>query len=261
MASQHYAPSRRVKRRYLFGLAALVAALGVAVPLAWASHGFTDVPDANPFHTEISNLAGSGITAGKTCVPPGTPPTFCPNEPVVRQSMAAFLNRGLGRVGYDPPAGALVLPVNGDAVVLGSVTLNIGGAAGGTQFVKVDAAVSTYIISTTGCPCSSLYALQAVDIGQGTVGHVHTNIDLDPTIGAGRGQEVGGVTGVFAVPTASTQTFNVVAGRTAGGAGEVRAYANLTAITAPFGSTGSSTLGAGASGASQAPLALPPTGS
>ncbi len=70
---------------------AAVALLAVAVPVAWASDRFTDVPDAHPFHNEINSLATAGITTG--C----TPTTFCLTTPVARQAMAAFLHRGLGR--------------------------------------------------------------------------------------------------------------------------------------------------------------------
>ena len=258
MAFTHHSRTRRVRRRWLLGLAALVVALAAAVPLAWASHQFTDVPDSNPFHTEISNLAGSGITSGKTCTPPGTPPTFCPNEPVVRQSMAAFMNRGLGRVAYATGA-ASAMPTNGSSVVLRSITLNVGGAPGGTQFVKVDAAVGTYILSAVGCPCSTIYWIQATTLGQQTFGHTHLNFQLDPAIS--RGELVGAHSAVFAVPTGTSQTFRVMAARLpAMSTGTVSAYAELTAITAPFGSTGGSTLGVETASLPLAPSGTPPPG-
>jgi hypothetical protein len=132
-------PPHPTRRRVLLSLLVLAAALVLAVPLAWASHQFTDVPNSNAFHAEITALAGAGITSGKTCEPPGTPPTFCPNEPVVRQAMAAFLNRGLGRIAQevvgepgvpDVPEFDFATVVTEDMVVPG---------VGGTQAVKVDA--------------------------------------------------------------------------------------------------------------------------
>ena len=78
--------------------ATALAATVVAVPVALASDLFTDVPDANPFHNDIGAIARAGITQGKTCVPPGTPPTYCPGENVTREAMAAFMHRGFGRV-------------------------------------------------------------------------------------------------------------------------------------------------------------------
>jgi hypothetical protein len=255
MASAQH-PRRRLKLRWL-GLVAPLAALVVAVPLAWASHQFTDVPNANPFHNEIGNLAGAGITAGKTCVPPGTPPTFCPDEPVVRQAMAAFLNRGFGRAAYQASS-ALLVPTDGNSIVVGSITLSIGGAPGGTQFVKVDAAVGTWITSVTGCPCNTGYFIQKVDGNETTFLHMHTNVDVAPNFVGFRGEELGAVSAIFAVPTASSQTFNLRAARPAGSTGNVFAYTDLTAITLPFGSTGSSTLGLEAPGAPAAPSGSPP---
>jgi hypothetical protein len=241
MASEQRAPSRRLGRRWLFGLAALATGLVIAVPLAWASHQFTDVPNSNPFHNEISNLAGAGITAGKTCVPPGTPPTFCPEEPVVRQAMAAFLNRGLGRASNGTDIDELI----GDTTVeLGNVTIDVGGAPGGTQFVKVDAVIETYIESTTGCPCSTQFAIFQDGV-VAPVSNDHFNTNDSVSAEAGFGDETGALTTVVAVPTGTTQTFRVGAVRAepAPADGTVGGYASMTATTAAFGSTGSSTLG------------------
>ena len=244
MTSQQNSPTRRVGRRWLFALGALAGALVAAVPVAWASHQFTDVPDSNPFHTEISNLAGSGITAGKTCAPPGTPPTFCPDEPVVRQSMAAFLNRGLSR--GTRTAGSAV-PVGDNLTQVGSITLNVGGVPGGTQFVKIDASIGTWITSTTGCPCSSRFAIYLAD-GTTSISGSHFIMNTDVNAAAGNfGDESGALTTVVAVPTGTTQTFRVMAERieSAPASGAVFGFSSMTASTLAFGSTGSSTLGAG----------------
>ena len=80
----------RPRRRWI-ALAALVGLLAIAVPSALAIHEFTDVPDANPFHGDISAIKGAGITSGKTCVPPGTPPPYCPTAFLPRAAMAAFV--------------------------------------------------------------------------------------------------------------------------------------------------------------------------
>jgi hypothetical protein len=85
-------------QRWLSPVLVVCALALVFVPGAGASHSFTDVPDGHPFHTEIGIFRDTNITAGKTCVPPGTPPTFCPNDPVERQAMAAFFDRALGLV-------------------------------------------------------------------------------------------------------------------------------------------------------------------
>ena len=77
-------PKRRTRRIAL----ALVLALAVAVPgLALASHQFGDVPNANPFHGDISAIANAGVTSG--C----GGGNYCPDRNVTRGEMAAFMNR------------------------------------------------------------------------------------------------------------------------------------------------------------------------
>jgi hypothetical protein len=132
-------------------VAALVAAGVFAVPVAWASHNFTDVPNGHPFHTDISAVLGAGITAGKTCVPPGTPPTYCPSEPITREAMAAFMRRGGGRMAQDQTAdvaanltGATILEVEEEDMTVGGVN--------GTQLVMVQGSV-TIDSAAVGCPC------------------------------------------------------------------------------------------------------------
>jgi glucose/arabinose dehydrogenase len=56
---------------------------------------FTDVPEGAPFYKEIGKLAARGITVGCT----GT--TYCPDEVVTREQMAAFIIRALGE--FNPP--------------------------------------------------------------------------------------------------------------------------------------------------------------
>ena len=129
-------PKRLRGRRVRLGLGLLVAAAIVAVPVAWASHDFTDVPDASPFHGDISAVKNAGITSGKTCVPPGTPPTYCPGESITREAMAAFVHRGFSRA-------ALGSSVETDLATqpafteVSTLTINTGGVAGGTGFVVV----------------------------------------------------------------------------------------------------------------------------
>ncbi len=73
---------------FLVSAAALVA----ASPLAGADPGFVDVPAGHLFASEIAWLEGQGITRG--CNPPGND-HFCPDDPVTRGQMAAFLVRAL----------------------------------------------------------------------------------------------------------------------------------------------------------------------
>jgi outer membrane protein assembly factor BamB len=57
---------------------------------------FTDVPTSHPFYTEIGKLAARGVTLG--C----SGGNFCPDAPVTREQMAAFIMRALGE--FNPPA-------------------------------------------------------------------------------------------------------------------------------------------------------------
>jgi hypothetical protein len=61
--------------------------------------GFFDVADTDPFAGEVSWLRAASITAG--CNPPWND-FFCPEQPVTRGQMAAFLARALG---YRPVVG------------------------------------------------------------------------------------------------------------------------------------------------------------
>lgn len=75
----------------------IVGALVVAlVPVAAvAGHQFTDVPSNHTFHADISWLADNGITKG--CNPPANT-KFCPDSPVTRGQMAAFMHRFYNRL-------------------------------------------------------------------------------------------------------------------------------------------------------------------
>ena len=77
----------RWMRRLLIGATALAVMLPA---IAIAGDRFTDVPDTDPFHTDIGWLADAGVTAG--CNPPAND-EFCPEDPVKRKQMAAFMRR------------------------------------------------------------------------------------------------------------------------------------------------------------------------
>lgn len=56
---------------------------------------FTDVPQGDPFYTDIEKLSAHGITLG--C----GGGNYCPNDPVTREQMAAFIMRAKGE--FNPP--------------------------------------------------------------------------------------------------------------------------------------------------------------
>ena len=75
----------------------LVRALG----LTQSSHpGFEDVPFDSTFAEDIGKLATAGVTRG--CNPPVND-RFCPDDPVTRGQMAAFLARALGLTSNSHP--------------------------------------------------------------------------------------------------------------------------------------------------------------
>lgn len=79
-----------IRRRRLILVGVLAAAL-IGVPaMLLAADRFTDVPDDNVFHDDITWLADADVTRG--CNPPDNT-EFCPTETVTRQQMAAFMRR------------------------------------------------------------------------------------------------------------------------------------------------------------------------
>jgi hypothetical protein len=82
-----YCPSDPVKREQM--AAFIIKALGEFNPPTPASQRFIDVPPANVFYNFIDRMAVLNITLG--CTPDHT--MYCPNDPVSRAQMAAFLVR------------------------------------------------------------------------------------------------------------------------------------------------------------------------
>jgi len=75
-------------------LAALATLCIVALPLvALASDVFGDVPNTLPQHDAINRVYAAGIMRACTA---GSPPNFCPNDPVLRAQQASQWDRALG---------------------------------------------------------------------------------------------------------------------------------------------------------------------
>jgi hypothetical protein len=86
----------RFKRPRKAVLAVMITA-ALAFPLGvLASHQYSDVPDSNPFHADITAITNAGVTTG--C---GSG-KYCPSAFVTREQMAAFMNR-LGALGAGKP--------------------------------------------------------------------------------------------------------------------------------------------------------------
>lgn len=83
-ANDRFCPDDAVSREQM------AAFLNRALPLPDGSARFVDVPRSSRFRGDVQALAAAGITRG--CNPPAND-RFCPSDPVLRQQMAAFLDR------------------------------------------------------------------------------------------------------------------------------------------------------------------------
>lgn len=98
----------------LFGKAA--AAFRPTSPLHPVPQRFADVPPAHPFFGHIDFMAQAGITSGCTVG------SYCPDTPVTRSQMAAFLERTMRASNWTaPPASGLFSDVPAGALFAGHI--------------------------------------------------------------------------------------------------------------------------------------------
>jgi hypothetical protein len=221
---------------------------------------FTDVPDSNPFHDDISAIAGAGITSGKTCDPPGTPPTYCPNEPIVRQAMAAYVHRGFGRIGYDTGTATSIPHSNTEWASLASVPITVGGVPGGTsQVLWIEGVVTFSVTAADSCPCYGTVVLDNDDDPSTSLFANNGRIRLvAPGQSGNAGYATALVEGTWVVPSGSTTTWTLRVHESGSGGGEtMNATGELTVMSAPFWADGqvypSSTSGAAVPSSSPQP--------
>ena len=228
------------KRIVVLGIAAGLLLPGLAV----ASHIFADVPDAHTFHGNIANLANAGITSG--C----TPTTYCPDQAVTRGQMAAFLNRGLGRIAE---ADFLVAKVGNDSDVVATMTIKPGispaAIAGANMFVRVEVTGTLQPGVLTGCPCSLGIS---VTVNNNPVSAYATGASFSAA-----GYIPYSAVGVVEIEGAVDSTVSISVYAISGFVAEtsVSVYGNVNAEIFPFGSGGTDTLGATSVSASNNPLA------
>jgi len=77
----------------------MAAFINRALGLSSTSTDFFLDDDGTTFEADINALAAAGVTRG--CNPPEND-RFCPEDPVTRGQMAAFLNRALGGLSAGP---------------------------------------------------------------------------------------------------------------------------------------------------------------
>jgi hypothetical protein len=102
--------------------------------------------------------------------------------------------------------------------------------------------VTAFTPSTTGCPCEITYRLIQDNISGGPTFYY---FNLANRTSGVDGTGSGAITWATTVPTNTTQTFRLQMRLSAGGTGTtIYSRGSLTAIYAPFGSTGANTLAA-----------------
>jgi len=233
---------------------AAVAAVLLAVLLpsaALANHIFADVPAADPFHQNISNVANAGVAAG--C----GGGKYCPDAAVTREQMAAFLNRGLGRVAEAP---VQMSSVGTGQVILGQLTITPGipggAVVGAKQFMRAEISGSVRFTNISNCPCTLAVYLTAD-------GSPLSQVATATTVTTASTYWPLNSSGVIQVTGTQPVTVRAV-GYYVGGATATTAYTyygTLDAELYPFGSTGGNVLAPAAAGPSALgahnPLAVP----
>jgi hypothetical protein len=233
LARHRRAPARRPRqRRNLLVAVALTALLTALLPLSLLAAGnFSDVPANNQYFNNVNNIAAAGITHG--CDNAGT--LYCPALPVRRDEMAAFLNRGLGRLSTTNWS---FMPLT-DKSPFASVQITTEG----TEYITATASFYTIIYagqSAASFPCENTFYLSVdgqPDSGSFT-GVIAPTPPADPyradgvtaqsTMLVGPGQHT--VELFYALGNKQACTINAGNGR-------------LTAQVVPFGSTGAAASG------------------
>jgi hypothetical protein len=233
-------------------VALFVAGVLLGIPaVAFADHQFPDVPTANLFHDQIAAIAEAGITAG---FPDGG---YHPGDAVTRQAMAAFMQRGFGRVALAvntaPMTDALPVLANAEGapyVAIRQLTITVPGTSnpyGPTQLVHVQGRVlfiSPMDNVTRGCPCEFIARIRDTTSGAFSGEQYQTFDGPSPNAHAYSFD----VEGLFAAPP-GPRTYQLEVGlnyrdRTTANAVSftVTSGTSLSAMTFPFGPTGTSDL-------------------
>jgi hypothetical protein len=208
-------------------LLTVVAVLAIAAPAA-ATHLFGDVPSTNTHHDAIAELAGAGVTAG--CAEAA----FCPGQAVTRAQMASFLQRGATRVNADSSSTTLARGADGSVSgVPVTVEVTLAGAAGGTANLALQGTVTVHAPAAgADCPCEvEAFVYRAGDEAQGP-----SSVTTLPAGGAVAVPVGWGLT----VPSDARGDYRIAV--FVDGVGDpsgYRADGTLTAVSGPFGDTGS----------------------
>lgn len=216
---------RHINRRRV---AVLLVAISLAAPaVVLASHRFTDVPDSNTFHGQISVLADSGITKG--CNLAQT--MYCPAQDVRRDAMAGFLTRGLGRMNST----TFVFPTVADGSAVTSTTIRTEGTA------TIHAIASFYILmDASGTPSYPCERLTYLSVDGSDVSATPGSYSYGQLTEAPASTEAQHLTSQAAfVVAGGNHTVSLISyGSTGGDCDQVYGRGILTATVVPFSSTG-----------------------
>ena len=217
-------------------VAGVVGALVVAVPVAWASHLFSDVPNTNAHHDDIAAIALAGVTTG--C----GPGVYCPDAGVTRGQMASFLRRGLGRVALRATGLRNVAVTTNQLTIWDSFPIRpglpSGSLANSAGFIKADSQITIRLANAAGCPCRvrGSLALEGDGPDKLMVGYL-TNVTLST---AGEEKSLS-ITGAAPVMSSGTKRVQIRVWQDVG-TGTIESYGNATALYVPFGSQGTNEL-------------------
>jgi hypothetical protein len=222
---------RRRRRLFVVGAAVLAVAIPAAV---WASHDFIDVPTSHQFHSQISAIKGAGITVG--CAPD----TYCPDNFVRRDEMAAFMHRGFTRLGWFAFSATITATSDSDAAAVASDTITVGlpssALPGAVVFLEGHVAMNI-VAPASGCPCE--YRAMMTDV---TDGEPFTALYARVTVD---NSEVGHLTvsGAIDTPISGVHTIQLRVFRFSGTGTGATAEGDATLTYHPFGSMGTNSLG------------------
>lgn len=188
----------------------------VSATTAWASDRFFDVPASSPFHESIAEVADAGITTGYA------DGGFHPTEPISRQTAAAFLTRGLGRV--SATSGQATLSDSDAALLAYLHFVSPGAGDDGEAQVVVTADVHLAPADALKCPCDVDVTLVANGFERTTTWRVNL---------WGLSSESLSRTAVFSLAPGFVGTYEVELRRTAGSS-PIAASVDLTAVYVPF---------------------------
>jgi hypothetical protein len=218
-----------IKGRHLVGGLVAVVVLSAGTG-ALAGGSFSDVAPSHPFSQQIENIVGAGITTGYV------DGTYRPGAPVTRGAMAAFMNRGFGRVGY--AAGTVEEDATNTVVTVAQTAVTAGATQGGGGFVQVTAAMTASTGDYGECPCIVFLSINDGTTTRGTVTEILSNDD----IGLASSASSLATTAVFTIPADATRTYRLRASYLNSAVDEVAFQGHITATYVPFGPSGGNSL-------------------